>query len=66
MRHSGAPFREAALQKSRRNRLILEQLVSCRRLPIKRASTSGNFRKALGPCLATFGMAYALATGTVP
>ena len=33
---------------------------------MKRASTSGNFRKAPRPCLATFGMAHALVTDTVP
>ena len=33
---------------------------------MKRASTSGNFRKALRPCSATFGMAYALPTDRVP
>ncbi|MCS3896773.1 hypothetical protein M2171_005906 [Bradyrhizobium japonicum USDA 38] len=33
---------------------------------MKRASTSSNFRKVLRLCLATFGMAQALATDTVP
>ncbi|SFO79639.1 hypothetical protein SAMN05216330_104710 [Bradyrhizobium sp. Ghvi] len=33
---------------------------------MKRASTSGNFCKAVGPCLATFGMAQALVTDIVP
>jgi len=66
VRHSGAPLREAAPQKSRGKRLILEQPDLRRRLPMKRASTSGNFRKASSPCLATFGMAQTLATQAVP
>lgn len=33
---------------------------------MKRASTSSNFRKVLSLCLATFGMAQALATDMVP
>nr|BCE30594.1 hypothetical protein XF2B_43630 [Bradyrhizobium diazoefficiens]BCF17664.1 hypothetical protein XF13B_43550 [Bradyrhizobium diazoefficiens] len=66
VRHSGAPLREAALQKSRGKRLILEQAGRCRRLPMKRASTSGNFRKVFAPSPATFAMAQALVTKLVP
>lgn len=33
---------------------------------MKHASTPGNFRKGLRPCLATFGMAQVLVTKTVP
>ena len=66
VRHSRAPSREAALQKSRRKRLNREQAGPRLRLPLKCASTPGNFRKAAHPCPATFGMAPALVTNTVP
>jgi hypothetical protein len=45
VRHSGAPLREAAPQKSRGKRPILEQAGWRLRLPTKRASTSGNIRQ---------------------
>jgi hypothetical protein len=66
VRHSGAPLREAAPQKSRGKRLILEQPDLRRRLPMKRASTSGNIRKVFAPSPATFAMAQALVTKLVP
>ena len=66
MRHRRAPSREAAPQKLRGKRPFLEQRALRLKLPMKRASTSGNFRKVARPCLATFGMAQPLVTNTVP
>jgi hypothetical protein len=66
MRHSRAPSREAATQKPRGNRPFLKQAMPRRKLPIKRASTAGNFRKVARPYAATFGMASALTSGWVP
>ncbi|MGL9618002.1 hypothetical protein QRQ56_08385 [Bradyrhizobium sp. U531] len=66
LRHSRAPSREAAVQKSRGNRPFLQQAAPSRKLPIKHASTASNFRKVTRPYAATFGMAEALVTETVP
>jgi hypothetical protein len=66
LRHSRAPLREAALQKSRGKRLILEQSARSSGLSIKRASTPSNFRKVFALLLATFGMGHALVTHAMP
>ena len=66
MRHSRAPWRVAAAQKPRGNRPILKQTTPDSKLPMKGASTSSNFRKDDRPCPATFAMAQALVTNSVP
>jgi hypothetical protein len=66
MRHSRAPSREAAVQKPRENRPFLKQAAEDPKLPMKRASAAGNFRKVSCPYAATFGMAHALVTDSVP
>ena len=66
LRHSRAPLREAALQKSRGKRLILEQSARSSGLSIKRASTRRNFRKVFALHFATFGLGHALVTEAMP
>jgi hypothetical protein len=57
MRHSSAPFREAAPQKSRGKRTVLMQLLAAAPQSMKSAALPRNFCKAAALPLATFAVA---------